>query len=118
MIDTFTAYSPGAPTTGADGMTEPTWVNEGSTKGKVRGQSLVAHDTAVGNAFVGLVYRSILQGTLHIPVSAPLPVIGWEYVCTAVGTGTDPALVGTRWRVANVPVETYMTARRCDVVRL
>lgn len=118
MVDTFAAYSPGTPTTGADGMETPAWNSEGSTVGKVRGNSLISHDTAARIVVVGLVARPVLDGAFHIPVDAPVPEIGWEYVCTATGAETDPALLGTRWHVANVPIESYMTARRLDVVRL
>lgn len=118
MTDTFTAYSPGGTTTGADGMESPSWNDEGSTVGKVRGNSLISHDTSERIVIVGLVARPILDGALHIPVDATLPQIGWEYVCTATGVGTDPALVGTRWHVVNVPIESYATARRLQVARL
>lgn len=118
MTDTFTAYSPGTPSAGSDGMTSPTWNDEGSTKGKVHGDSLISHDTSVRQVVVGLVQRPILEGALHLPVSSTLPAIGWEYLCTAAGPVTDPALVGTRWQVTNVPVESGATARRLNVVRL
>jgi hypothetical protein len=118
MVDTFAAYSPGPPVTGADGMESPSWIPEGTTKAKVRGNSLIAHDTSVRMVVVGLVERPVLDGAFHIPISAPMPSIGWEYVCTAAHVSTDPALVGTRWHVVNVPVESHATARRLDVVRL
>lgn len=118
MMDTFTAYSPDGTTTGADDMESPAWKTEWTTKGKVRGNSLISHDTAERAVIVGLVQRPILEGALHIPVSAPLPEIGWEFVCTAAGIGSDSAMVGTRWHVVNVPVLSFMTARRLDVVRL
>jgi hypothetical protein len=118
MADTFVAYSPGAPTTGADGMESPTWTPEGRTKGKVHGNSLISHDTSVRAVVVGLVQRPILEGALHIPLGSTVPAIGWEYVCTAAGASSDPALVGTRWHVTNVPIESGATARRLDVVRL
>lgn len=118
MVDMFAAYSPGAPTAGADGMESPSWNAEWTTKGKVRGNSLISHDTSARSVVVGLVQRPILEGSLHIPMSAPLPAIGWEFVCTASGAESDPAMVGTRWHVVNVPVLSFMTARRLDVVRL
>jgi hypothetical protein len=81
---------------------------EGTTKGKVRGNSLIAHDTSVRMVVVGLVERPVLDGAFHIPISAPMPSIGWEYVCTAAhAASTDPALVGTRWHVVNVPIESH-----------
>jgi len=118
MVDWFTAYAPGPPVTGADGMESPSWIPKGRTKGKVRGNSLISHDTSERAVVVGLVQRSILDGSLHIPLTAPVPAIGWEYVCTAVGPTTDPAMKGTRWHVVNVPIETFATARRLEVVRL
>lgn len=118
MTLTFAAYSPGAPTTGADGMESSSWIPEGSTAGKIRGNSLISHDTSVRNVIVGLVERPLFEGALHIPISSPVPEVGWEYVCTAAPADTDPALLGTRWHVANVPIESRATARRLDVVRL
>jgi hypothetical protein len=118
MTLTFAAYSPGAVATGADGMESPSWTPEGTTKGKIRGNSLIAHDTSVRMVVVGLVERPVLDGAFHIPISATVPSIGWEYVCTAAPANTDPALVGTRWHVVNVPIESHATARRLDVVRL
>lgn len=118
MTCTFAAYSPGTPTAGADGMEVPAWTPHGTTAGKVSGNSLISHDTSMRSVVVGLVQRPILEGTLHLPLDATLPAIGWEYVCTAVGADVDPAMVGTRWHVTNVPVESYPTARRLTVVRL
>lgn len=119
FTDTFTAHAPDPdnPTTDADGFEVPGWTNEGSTSGKVSGRSRES-DTNTRTVDVGGVERPVVDGGLHIPLSATIPAIGWEFVCTAVGPVTDPALVGRRWRVVDVPAKSHATARRLDVVEV
>ena len=115
MGDTFAAYSEGFVV--VDGLEEPGWTLQYETRGRVVGQSRNA-DAESRTVTVGGVEREVLQGGLHIPLSAALPAIGWVFVCTAVGAGSDPALVGRKWRVQDVPTKSYATARRLDVIAL
>lgn len=117
MADTFAAYAPGGTTTNADGMQVPGFTAQGSTLGKVSGRALNS-DTNTRTVSVGGVERPAVEGGLHIPLSATVPAIDWEYQMTAAGPSTDPALVGRRWRVVDVPAKSYATARRLDVVEV
>ncbi len=115
MADTFTAYSYGWGT--VDGLREQTWTTQGETRGKVSGRSR-GGDTNTRTVTVGGVERPVMEGGLHLPLSAPLPKVGWEYQCTAVGPASDPSLLGRRWRVVDVPAKSHATARRLDVVEV
>jgi hypothetical protein len=120
MTATFAAYSPGGTTYDADGYPTSGYTSEGSTFGKLAGRG---PDTQARTVTIGDSERLVVEGGLHIPISAPIPAageygVGWEYVCTAVGPGMDPALVGKRWLVVDAPVKSYATARRLDVVEV
>lgn len=114
--DTFTAYS--FETALVDGLDVQDWVDRGTTPGKIAGPSAQSRDTNTRTVSVGGVERPVVEGGLHVPISAPLPAIGWEFLCTAVGPNSDPALVGRRWRVVDVPAKSFATARRLDVVEV
>lgn len=116
FLDTFTAYA--FETITIDELQVQDWVGQGATSGKIAGPSAQAGDTNTRTVTVGGVERPVVEGGLHIPLSAPLPAIGWEYVCTAVGDASDPALLNRRWRVVDVPAKSYATARRLDVVEV
>lgn len=124
MSDTFMAYAPnGEFTTDAHGDQVPDYDPMGSTFGKAQGTSAVGKDSVTRTVVIGGVDRPVVEGGLQIPLSAPLPVAGprgtgWEYVCTAVGPLSDPALLGRRWLVENVPAKSYATARRLDVAEV
>ena len=118
MADTFAAYSPNGTTTAGSGKKSPAFTSQGSTSGKVQGSSSQKSDTATRTVSVGGVERPVLSGGLHIPISATIPAVGWEYVCTAVGALSDPSLLNRRYRVVDVPAKTYATARRLDVVQV
>lgn len=127
MVDTFTPYAPnGTTTTDADGFKVPGFDTHTATDGKIQSRSggLGAGDTVSRRITIGGVARPVLEGALHIPVSAEVPVageqrgIGWEYVCTAIGPDSDPALLGRRWLIVSVPAETNATARRLDIVEV
>jgi hypothetical protein len=113
MLDDFTAYA--LTWTTVDGIEEEAWTEQDVTRGKVSGRSRES-DTNTRTVTVGGVERPVVEGGLHLPLDATLPAIGWEVVCTAVGPSTDPALLGRRWRVVDVPAKSYATARRLDVV--
>jgi len=125
MTLTLAAYSPtGNFTTDPDGYEVPEYTPEGSTFGKVQGTS--NKDTPTRYVTIGGVERPVIEGGLHIPVSAPVPTAGeqrgladgpWEYVVTATGDA-DPALLGRRYMVVGVPAKSYATARRLDVVEV
>lgn len=116
FLDTFTAYA--FTTSVVDGLDVQGWASQGSTPGKVAGPSSQARDTNARTVPIGGVERVVVEGGLHIPLSATRPAIGWEYLCTAVGSASDPALLNSRWRVVDVPAKSYATARRLDVVRV
>ena len=115
MLDTFTAYASEVITSG--GLEEDFWEPQYVTLGKVSGRSREG-DTNTRTVTIGGVERPVVEGGLHIPLAATLPAIGWEFVCTAVGPNSDPALLGRRWRVIDVPAKSYATARRLDVVEV
>ena len=91
------------------------WSSE--THGKVQGPSTQASDTATRTVNVGGVERPVIVAGLHVPVCADV-VIGDELVCTHTGPGSPEGLVNRRWLVVNVPMKSYMTALRLDVVEV
>lgn len=108
------------------GLEEPGFASEGTTPGKVQAEAATGGDTETRTVSVGGVPRPVLAGGLHIPIGSDVPSAGaphvsggaWEYVVTAVGTNDDPALLGRRYRVVDVPVKSFATARRLDVVEV
>ena len=116
MTESFDAY---APTPGTeDGLEVTTWgAPQYRTPGRVSGRSREG-DTTTRTVTVGGVERPVVEGGLHIPLAAGLPAAGWEFECVAVGEVSDPALLGRRWRVVDVPVKSQATARRLDVVEV
>jgi hypothetical protein len=125
MTLTLAAYSPNGFTTDADGYKVPAFTPEGETFGKLQGAK--GKDTTTRYVRLGDVERPVLEGGLHIPVAAKVPAAGdqrgqvggaWEYEVTAVGPLDDPALLGRRYLVVNVPAKSMATARRLDVIEL
>lgn len=115
MTDTFTAYA--YTSAKVDGLDTETWVAQYDTPGRVASRSREG-DTNTRTVTIGDVERPVVEGGLHIPLSAAFPAIGWEFACSAVGPTSDPALVGRRWRVVDVPAKSAATARRLDVVEI
>jgi hypothetical protein len=115
MADSFIAYA--FTWTTVSGLQEETWVAQGTTIGRFAGRSRDG-DSHTRSVTIGGVERLVVEGGLHIPISAPRPEVGWEYVCDEVGPATDPELLGRRWRVVNVPIKSNGTARRLDVVEV
>lgn len=115
MLDTFEAFV--IQRTTVDGFKQDTDVSQGTTKGKVSGTSSDA-DTDTRTVTVGGVERPVVSGGLHIPLDPMRPQRGWEFVCLAVGPGSDSSLLGRRWRVVDVPAKSHATARRLDVVEV
>lgn len=120
--DTFTAYAPTTDTV-VNGFEVDGYTSQGTTPGKIAGPSAQASDTNARTVTVGNAELLVVQGGLHIPVSAPVPTAGeygtgWEYVLTTLGPFTDPSLLNSRWLVVDAPAKSYATARRLDVVRL
>lgn len=121
---TLTWFSPGEKTTGADGMERPAPVFEDITTGKAQAVSqLPGNDTVSKTVKIGGSEVPVIFGGIHIPVGAlfdengALRVkVGWECQVTATGDHDDPALYGRQYRVVDVPVKSYATARRLDVV--
>lgn len=124
MQDMFVPYSPsGITTTDADGFEIPGYTTGTPTPGRIAGTSAASRDTNARTVTVGGSERPVLEGGLHIPISAAVPAVGeygfgWEYLCTAVGPLSDPSLLNSRWLVVDAPAKSQATARRLDVVRL
>lgn len=116
MTDTFLAYSPNGTTT-VNGKESPAFKLEGSTLGRIRVTQRVDSTTARFVEVGGVSVPEVVGG-LRIPLGAKVPSVRWEYVMTAAGPDTDPALVGRRWRVEGVQADSYATARRLNVVEV
>lgn len=92
--------------------------------GKIHGSSLTAQDAATTFVTIGEVELPVLKAGLHIPIGAPVPTPGmvrgrgWEYLVSAVGRYNDPALLGRWFLVVAVPMKSFATARRLDVVEV
>lgn len=120
-VDTYAAFSPGGFTRNAAGLKVAAWTSEGTSLGKTQSGSRQGGDMAGRTVRVGDVDVVVIGGGLHLPIGAfitdgQLTIRpGWEFQCTATGSGTDPAQVGRRWHVHEVPVKAYATARRLDV---
>lgn len=130
MTLTFTAYSPSGTTKDADGYDVQQYADEGDTPGKVQGGSQAGKDTNTRYVQVGGVDRPVLEGGLHIPldrfifdmglliVAGEQRGTGWELEVSSVGPADDPALLGRRYLVVEVPAKSYATARRLSVVEV
>lgn len=118
MQDEFTAY--GVPAWGkVDGLDEETRPVEYTTRGKVQGLGgLRGNDPQTRMETVGGVERPVMNGGIHIPLSAPPPAVGWQFKVTAIGPQSDPALLGRVYQVVESPAKSYATARRLDVVEI
>lgn len=123
MLDTFAAFAPGPPGRNADGYSIDTWLPRGTTAGKTQGPSR-GRDTEARTVRVGGADLTVIQGGLHLPVSAFLGDTGlllepgWQLQCTRIGPATDPAQLGRRWHVVEVPTKARLSARRLDVVEV
>ncbi|MCW2785243.1 MAG: hypothetical protein JWP74_1760 [Marmoricola sp.] len=125
MTLTLTPYAPtGDFTTDADGFEVPELLPQTPHAGKVQGGSQSGKDTQTRYIRVGDVERPVLEGGLHIPLSAPVPQpgqqinLGWQYVVTGVNGLADVALLGRRFLVVEVPAKSFATARRLNVISL
>lgn len=123
MTLTLAWFSPEGTKTVVNGMEERTPRSEGSTPGKVQGPSSQTGDSDARMVSVGGSDRPVVSAGVHIPLSSLLAsdgslrlVPGWECRVTAVRDLADSALLGRRFRVVDVPVKSYATARRLDVV--
>lgn len=130
MTLTLTAYSPSDPLM-LDGIRIPGFKVEGTCPGKVQGGTQAGKDTPSRTTTIGGVQRPILEGGLHIPISAFLAPdgrmlmvagsenVGWELEVSAVGGGADPSLLGRRYLLHEIPpAKSFATARRLNVVEL
>lgn len=127
MTLTLTPHSPTVPptyTTDAGGYEVPALTPGTPVPGKVQSGSQAGSDTATRYVKVGSVERPVLAAGLHIPITAAVPMageqrgLGTEYVVTAVGPADDTALLNRRFLVVAVPVKSFATARRLDVIEL
>lgn len=123
MSLTLAWYSPSGATSVVNGMEEQGATPEGTTPGKVQASSQAGSDTGSRSVDVAGVERLVMSGGLHVPVTALTDIAGtlrlapgWECRVVAVADLADMALLGRRYRVVDVPVKSYATARRLDVV--
>lgn len=124
MTLTLTAYEPSGFTTDADGYKVPSYTDRGTVSGKVQGGSQAGKDTQTRYVRIGDTERPVLEGGLHIPISATVPAageqrgLGWEYLVVGVNGLADVALLGRRYLVVEVPAKSLATARRLSVIEL
>lgn len=124
MTLTLTPHTPAGTTTDGNGNVIPTYTAGTTHPGKVQAGSQAGSDTATRYVKIGGIACPVLSGGLHVPISAAVPVaseergIGTEYVVSAVGPMDDPALLNRRFLVVGVPVKSFATARRLDVVEV
>ena len=130
MTLTLTAYSPAGATKDADGYDVQQYADEGETPGKIQGGSQAGKDTQTRYVNVGGTERPVLAGGLHIPldrfifdmslliVADEQRGVGWEFEVSELGPHDDPALLGRRYLVVEVPAKSYATARRLSVVEV
>lgn len=124
MTLTVEAFAPSGTTTNGDGYEIDVFGSQGTHAAKVQAPSSQGGDTSTRSVRVGEVERPVLTAGLHIPLSADVPVagnqrgIGWEYQVTAVGPNDDPALMGRRYLVVEVPAKSFATCRRLDVIEV
>lgn len=127
MTLTLTPHSPTVPptyTTDENGYEVPALTAGTPIPGKVQSGSQAGSDTATRYVDIAGTERPVFSGGLHIPITAAVPKageqrgLGTEYVVTAVGPADDPALLNRRFLVVGVPVKSFATARRLDVIEL
>lgn len=125
MTLTVTPYAPkpdGGTEKDDDGYDVPAFDQQEPHAAKVQAAS--GDDSSKRYVQIAGVDRPVIEGGLHIALSDPVPVAseqrgkGWEYEVTGLGPVDDPALLGKRYLVVWVPVKSYATARRLDVVEL
>lgn len=75
-------------------------------------------DTLARYVTIGGVERPVIDGGIHLPMSALDIGISYVITLTALGPVTDPRLLGQSFRVESVPSKSYATARRLDVVEV
>lgn len=117
MTDAGRALRQDGTTPGPNGTEDPNYVEQFTAPCRIAGQggrtSPVSRTVTIGG-----VEREVIEGGLHLPVSADILVPGWIWEVTAVGEGSDPALVGKQYRVERLAVQSHATAHRYDVVEL
>lgn len=120
---TFAAFAPGG-MTGQPGQQKPGWTPKGTTVGKTQSGGRQSSDTGTRSVNIGGVEYEVLERGLHIPLTAYVVAgvlqlrPGWEFQCTAIGDGVDPAQLNRRWHVVNVPTKSFPTGRRLDVAEV
>lgn len=122
MDDTFLPKVPSGLTV-VDGLEVQGYTDGTATAGTVLETAQQAGAPATRTFRVGGVERPVIEGGLHIPVSAAVPRagdrgIGWEYLCTAIGAATDPYWLNKRLLVVGISAKSRDTARRLDVVEV
>jgi hypothetical protein len=112
MVDTCTIQRVTGESTGAGGVITPTYSTTYSGACKVQQQTgMSARPDEAGEAALLMVTRSV-----HLPVSASTDVKADDVITiTAIGDGSDPALVGKVFVVKGEAAKTYASARRVSV---
>lgn len=124
MTLTLTAFEPSGTTKDADGYDVQGYTSRGTTIGKLQSGTAQGKDANTRYTTIGEVERPVLEGGLHIPLTATLPEpgwqrgLGWEYEITAVNGLADISLLGRRFLVVEVPAKSFATARRLNVVEV
>lgn len=124
MTLTLTWYAPGGSTMAGD-LKVPGFTDQGTSIGKVQARSRQG-DTPTRTVQVGGSERLILEGAVHIPLAAFVDATGllvrpgWECVVTDLDEDLDdPALLGRRYRVVEIPpAKSRATARHLNVVEV
>lgn len=119
MLDELLVQRP----TGRKVQDPVTWLEDAefadlfTTFGKVAGES-GSSDPAPRTVVIGGVERVVIRGGVSVPVSVPEIRSGDRLTVIGAGFGSDPELLGNRYRVVSVPAKSWATQRRLDVVEV
>lgn len=116
MQDTCTV-SRRSGSTKVDGLDAPAFAQMFTSPCKVAGRSQ-GGDVSPRTVTVGGVERVVIQGGVHLPVTAEAVREGDRIEVTEIGSATDPALLGSTWEVVGFAGKSWATARRLDVVEV
>jgi hypothetical protein len=108
-VDRPNGYGPIDESTGRETPVFTTIVT--STKCKMQSVALVADDVDTGGQVA-----TLIRGVVHLPVTGTGTIRTDDIIVyLTTGTGSDPSLVGRRFRVIGPPPKTFATARRLTV---
>lgn len=119
MQTTGTMYAPtGYSVQNSDGEEVRQFATVFTSVCKIQGPSSASSDTNTRTVEIGGVERPVIEAGLHLPISDRILFTGWEFEVDELGPADDPLLLGKRYRVVGIPVKSYATARRLDVVEV